>query len=198
MQFGNLFTTGIIVGGEVKVRTKFFGLPGQQHLGAIWKHDAQSDVRYSFGLPGGSAETPAAATPVLWNSYTIYHGFDQYLVRFTEKPDRGWGVFGRAAITDGNPNPVRYFLGGGVGGFSPVGQERGDTFGAGWFLVGASDRFGPAPAAVFGPRSGIGVELFYNFQFGPWLNITPDVQWLRPGAGGSPPATRSCTACAST
>lgn len=183
MQVSDLFTTGIIVGGEVKFRSNFFDLPGQHHIGGIWKHDEQSDLRFSFILPAGSYETPGGTAPTLWNSYTLYYGFDQYLVRFTQRPDRGWGLFGRAALTDGNPNPVRYFLSTGLGGFSPLGERRGDTFGAGWFLVGASDQFGPIPTAIFGPRNGTGVELFYNIQATPWLNITPDVQWLLPGAG---------------
>ena len=183
MQVGTLFTKGIIVGGEVKAKTMFFGLPGQQHVGAIWKHEAQNDLRYSFGLPGGTSETPGPSTPVLWNSYTLYYGFDQYLARFTENPDRGWGVFGRAALTDGNPNPVHYFLSAGLGGFSPLDKSRGDTFGLGCFLTGSSNQFGPVPASIFGPRNGAGLELFYNYQATPWLNITPDLQWVRPSAG---------------
>jgi len=39
------------------------------------------------------------------------------------------------------------------------------------------------PTAIFRPRNGTGVELFYNFQAKPWLNISPDFQWLLPGAG---------------
>lgn len=181
MQVSDLFATGIIVGGEVKVRTKFFDLPGVQHVGAVWKHDQQNDLRFSPVIPGGSYDTLTDKTPTLWNSYTIYYGFDQYLVRFTEKPDRGWGLFSRAAITDGNPNPVHYFLSTGIGGFSPLGQRRGDSFGAGWFFVGASNQFGAVSTALFGPRNGAGVELYYNFQAKPWLNISPDLQWLSPG-----------------
>jgi porin len=64
-----------------------------------------------------------------------------------------------------------------------LGGRRGDTFGIGWFLVGASDQFGPVPSALFGPRDGQGVEWFYNIQATPWLNVTPDVQWIRPGLG---------------
>ena len=29
----------------------------------------------------------------------------------------------------------------------------------------------------------MGAELFYNVQLTPWLNITSDVQWIRPSAG---------------
>lgn len=65
-----------------------------------------------------------------------------------------------------------------MGGFSPLGQRRGDNFNAGWFLVGASDQFGPVPTTIFGPRNGMGLELFYNFQSTPWLNILPEIQWL--------------------
>jgi porin len=183
MQFGDLFNEGIIIGGEVKAKTLFFDLPGQQHVGGVWKHQEQFDLRFAFTPPEPGSETPAAGSPTLWDSWMVYYGFDQYFVRYTDDPDRGWGLFGRASIADGNPNPIRYFLSTGLGGFSPLGHQRGDTFGVGWFLVGASDQFGPVPTALFGPQNGIGVEWFYNVQATPWLNITPDLQWIRPGLG---------------
>jgi porin len=61
------------------------------------------------------------------------------------------------------------------------GQRRGDTFGIGWYHVGASNKFGPVPQAKFGPGDGNGVELFYNFQVTPCLTITPDLQVIEPG-----------------
>jgi porin len=36
---------------------------------------------------------------------------------------------------------------------------------------------------VFGPRDGSGVEAFYNIQVTPWLNVTPDLQYIRPESG---------------
>ena len=183
MQFGDLFNQGIIIGGEIKRKTMFFDLPGQQHVGGVWKHQEQLDLRYAFTPPGPGSEPPGIGPATLWDSWVAYYGFDQYVVRYTDNPDRGWGLFGRASIADGNPNPIKYFLSTGIGGFSPLGGARGDTFGLGWFLVGASDQFGPVPTALFGPRNGIGVEWFYNIQATPWLNITPDLQWIRPGLG---------------
>ena len=150
-------------------------------MGGVWKHQEQFDLRFAFAPPEPGSETPAAGSPTLWDSWMVYYGFDQYFVRYTDDPDRGWGLFGRASIADGNPNPIRYFLSAGLGGFSPLGHKRGDTFGVGWFLVGASDQFGPVPTALFGPQNGIGVEWYYNVQATPWLNITPDLQWIRPG-----------------
>jgi porin len=187
MQFGDLFNQGIIIGGEIKAKTMFFDLPGQQHVGAVWKHQEQLDLRFAFTPPEPGYEPgygpPSTGPRTLWDSWLVYYGFDQYFVRYTDEPDRGWGLFGRASFGDGNPNPVQYFLSTGVGGFSPWGQNRGDTFGMGWFFVGASDQFGPVPTALVGPRDGQGVEWFYNIQATPWLNITPDVQWIRPGLG---------------
>ena len=33
------------------------------------------------------------------------------------------------------------------------------------------------------PRTALYLELCYNFQVTPWLNITPDVQFAHPDAG---------------
>jgi porin len=148
----DLFSKGVIVGGEVKVNTNFFGLPGDQHVGGMWKHVKLTDLSFAEPPPGVYPEPTVPGFATLNDSYTIYYGFDQYLQVYSEdKPKRGYGLFGRASISDGNPTPLRYFLSAGIGGHSPICQERGDTFGVGWYYVGASNEFGPLPQAVFGP-----------------------------------------------
>ncbi len=180
----DLFSEGIIVGGEVKLKTNLLRMPGEHHVGGIWKHVDLADLAFSEPPPGQYPypQIPGVATKS--DSYTLYYGFDQYLKVYSNEPRRGSGLFGRASISDGNPTPLRYFLSVGVGGDSPMGHHRGDTFGIGWYYVGASDEFGPVPQALFGPRDGTGVELFYNIQATRWLNISPDVQWIKPGGGG--------------
>ena len=180
---GDLFSTGVIVGGEVKVTTDFFDLKGDHHVGGMWKHVDLTDLRFAEPPPGVYPEPTVPGFPTLPDSYTIYYGFDQYLVQFNDKQQRGYGLFGRASISDANPTPVSYFLSCGIGGYSPVGKQRGDQFGVGWYYVGVSNEFGPLPQAIFGPRDGTGVEAYYNFQVTPWMNITPDVQYIHPGAG---------------
>ena len=179
----DLFKTGVIVGGEVKVNTSLFGMPGDQHVGGMWKHVELTDLSFAEPPPSVYPYPTVPGFPTLNNSYTIYYGFDQYLVTFANNPKRGFGLFGRASVSDANPTPLRYFLSGGIGGYSPFFQERGDTFGIGWYYVGASQEFGPLPTAIFGPRDGTGLEVYYNFQATPWLNITPDVQYIHPEAG---------------
>ena len=185
----DLFSKGVIVGGEVKVKSNFFNKPGEHHVGGLWKHLDLIDISKAPPPPIDYPYPPVPpGVPTKPDSYTIYYGFDQYLQLYPGerrsplpvKPPRGWGLFGRASISDGNPTPFRYFLSAGIGGDSPFGCHRGDTFGLGWYYNAVSDEFGPIAQAAFAPRDGNGVELYYNFQVTPWLNVTPDVQFVKP------------------
>lgn len=181
MRFNDLFSKGIIMGAEVKTKSRFFDRPGEQHIGGIWKHVALTDLRIGESTPGVYPEVAVPLLPTLSDSYTFYCGMDQYLVTYSDDSNRGWGVFGRASLSDGNPTPIRYFLSGGIGGSSPIGRTRGDTFGIGYYFVGTSNQFGPIPKAIFGSQNGDGLELYYNIQATPFINISPDIQFLRPG-----------------
>lgn len=181
-RFDTLFSKGIILGAEVKVKTKFFQKPGDIHVGGIYKHLDQIDLRFNEPPPGQYPYPTSPRFNTIRDAYTVYSGFDQYLKVYSDSPTKGWGLFGRASISDGNPTPVQYFLSLGVGGNSPIRTEKGDTFGIGWYYVGASTEFGPIPRALFDPRDGSGVEVYYNFQVTPWFNVTPDIQFIRPGA----------------
>lgn len=44
----DLYATGAIVVSEVSVNTDFFNLPGQHHVGGLWKHHDQIDLRFNF------------------------------------------------------------------------------------------------------------------------------------------------------
>ena len=177
----DLFAQGVIVGGEVGVNTNLMSLPGEHHVGAMWKHVDMTDLSFAEPPPSEYPEPTLPGFPTLPDSYTIYYGFDQFIQLYSDQPQRGWGLFGRASISDGNPTPLRYFLSAGVGGNSQLRCGHDDNWGIGWYYVGASNEFGPLPRAIFDPQDGSGVEVFYNFQVTPWLNVTPDVQFISPG-----------------
>ncbi|MCY2986001.1 MAG: carbohydrate porin [Planctomycetota bacterium] len=164
------------------MNTNLFDRKGEVHAGGLWKHKDLTDLRFNEPPPGVYPEPTVPGFPTLPNSYTLYCGGDQYLVQYGNDTNRGWGLFGRGSISDGNPTPLRYFLSAGLGGYSPMGQKRGDKFGLGWYYVGASNQFGPIPQALFGPRDGTGVESFYSFQVTPWCAVIPDVQYLKADA----------------
>jgi porin len=181
-RFDDLFARGIIMIGETHVDTNFFGLPGQHHVGAVWKHHDQIDLRFNVSPPGNYPyNAPPGPLETKSDAYSFYYGFDQFLVTYTDDPRRGWGFFGRASVSDPNPTPIRYFLSLGIGGDSDLRVGHKDTFGVGIYQTIASNQFGPIPRAVLDPRNGTGVELYYNFQVTPWLNVTPDIQFIRPG-----------------
>ena len=166
----------------MKLKTNFFGLPGDQHIGGIWKGFDQPDLNFLLSPPPQFPETGGSSSRTLSEGYTVFYGFDQFVVRYKDEEERGWGFFGRASLSDGNPTPVRYFLSAGIGGDSPFkGWSRGDTFGLGWYYVGASTEFSPVTQALFAPTNGTGVELFYKVQVTPWLDISPDIQYIKPG-----------------
>ena len=105
----DLFDAGVIVGGEVKLNTNVFDLPGEQHVGGIWKHVDLTDLQFAEPPPGDYPYEPVPGFATLSDSYTIYYGFDQYFKTYSGEPPgmgpnkdpRGWGMFGRASISDG-------------------------------------------------------------------------------------------------
>ena len=180
----NLFSKGVIAGGEVRIRIDPWNLPGHQTVGGIWKGYDQPDLRGFLEPPGQFSDEETTRTVTKSDAWTIYYGFDQHLhiySRQTYGQERGWGIFGRASLSDGNPTPVRWFLSLGIGGDSPFRGKERDTFGLGWFYSDASNEFGPFARRAFGIRDEYGWELFYNFEVFPWLHVTPDVQLIRPG-----------------
>jgi len=180
---GDLFAQGVILGAEVKVNTNFLGMTGEQHFGGMWKHVDQTNLQFNEPPPGQYPQHVVPGFQTIDDAWTLYYGLDQYLVQFSQNSQKGWGLFGRASISDGNPTPLRYFLSTGVGGDSNLRCGKNDKWGIGWYYLGASDEFGPLPQAIFGPRDGTGIEAFYNYEVTPWLNISPDVQYIRPEAG---------------
>jgi porin len=176
----DLFSQGIIVGGELKLKTNFLCKPGEQHFGGMWKHVDLTDLRFNEPPPGVYPYPTVPGFPTLGDSYTIYYGFDQYFQVYSEDTNRGWGLFGRASISDGNPTPFLYFLSLGIGGYSPIRHKQGDAFGIGVYYTGISNEFGPIPRALFGPRDGWGLEAYYNIQVNPWMNVSPDFQIIQP------------------
>ena len=191
LDFEGVFDDGVILGAQVRAFTDFFDKPGEHHVGAIWKRVDLIDLSQTPDLAPAYPYPPGRGLETIGDSYTIYYGFDQFVRVFPGKPrnpmqsklPRGWGFFGRASISDGNPTPYRYFLSFGIGGDSRLGNDRGDAFGVGWYFNGLSNDFGPVAKQLFGPQDNTGVEGYYRFQFTPWFAVSPHLQFIRPGIG---------------
>jgi porin len=174
--FDELFEQGVAMAAELRLPTRFWGMPGHQLFGAAW--NSQDFV--SLGqdpriiLPDVPIEEHSGSWGLYWN-------FDQYLYVDPCDPKRGWGVFGRAGVAEDEVVPLLYFLSAGIGGNSTIYGRETDTFGIGYYYAGFTEEIDPFFELFLGPTGdGQGVELFYNIAVTPWFRLTPDLQVLVP------------------
>ena len=82
MEFGSLYSTGMILISEIKAKTNFFCKPGEHHVGGIWKSVDLPDLRF-FPQPPTYPYPPAPpGIPSISDTYVLYYGFDQYVSVF--------------------------------------------------------------------------------------------------------------------
>ena len=173
--FDELFADGVALSAELRLPTYFLGRPGHQDFGATWNSKEYTalgqDPRVVF---------PGFPIQPITGSWSLRYNFDQYLYVDPCDSTRGWGIFGRAGISDGNPNPIKWIVSCGVGGHSPIHGREADRFGIGWYYGGANQ------GTFFRPNDGTGVEIFYNVAVTPWFELTPDLQILDGGSMRKP------------
>lgn len=113
-------------------------------------------------------------------SYNVAYSVSHLLYELPDAPGKGFGVYAKAAIADGNPNPIQSSFIGGFAGHGVVPGRPLDVFGIGYYFYNLSDDLQEETEAVFPIDDESGVELYYNVALTPWLRITPDVQWIDP------------------
>lgn len=118
-------------------------------------------------------------------SYNVGVQAGHLLVASSALPGRGLGVYLKAAVADGNPNPIRASLAGGMAGHGIVPGRARDSFGIGYFDYNFSDALQSAVAPLAQFQDEQGFEAFYNLAATPWLRITADLQVVHPASGAS-------------
>ncbi len=162
--------------GEGRVRTGFFGLTGHQSVGVTYSNRefAFLDQSLRFFLENREIEKKKG-------SWSVFYNFDQYLYETSKGSGRGYGIFGRFGASDGNPNPMHYFMSFGVGGKGVSDCRPHDSFGIGYYYLWISNPTFTGPLATrtfLGNENG--GEAYYSFALTPWALLTPDVQIVRP------------------
>jgi len=176
--FDNFFENGVSLFGELSIPVELAGRPGHQNVFFSWSNRDVSALDASAYI-----DTPTGPLPVLGrknNSWSLMYAFDQYLYVDPCNPQRGWGVFGQWALSDGNPNPIRWTFTTGIGGSSPFDSRPLDTFGIGYYYFQNSTDLKNSLEPVMPVGNEHGVELFYNIGVTRWFHITPDIQWIEP------------------
>jgi len=158
------------------VRTSFFGLTGHQLIGGGYSNSdfTSLDQDLRFIIENRTLEKQKGS----WN---FYYNFDQYLYEPNKGSGQGLGIFGRFGVSDGNPNPMHFFFSVGVGGKGIIPGRPLDRFGIGYYYIDVGDlKFRTILGTESFLRDEHGFEAFYNFALTPWMQLTPDIQVIRP------------------
>jgi porin len=179
--FDNLYERGVMLVPDLILRGKVFDRPSLLNVGGVYSSASYASVDPSSYLPlFGLLGTGTITAPREQGTWAIYANGYHALVVDSCNEKRHWGLFAQSGLSDGNPNPIRYSLSGGVGGSSMISGRDLDTFGVGYFYLGLSDNFKNLASVAVPLRDEFGIEAFYNFALTPWCRLTTDVQVVRP------------------
>lgn len=160
-------SAGVLWSGKIADRSSTLGLTATYSTReGVDLRDLALPPGLVAGTKEGSYNVAVSASHLFWES--AIH------------PGKGLGVYGRAAIADGNPNPIDSSLAGGFAGYGLIPDRPDDVFGLGFYRYNFSDdlRLGIAPIIQFDNETG--AEIFYNVAITPWMRVTADLQWVRP------------------
>ena len=107
----------------------------------------------------------------------------QFTHALTGSAGRPLGFYLKAAIADGNPNPIQASFVGGLSGKGLLPGRPDDAWGLGAFHYNFSDDLQNAVSPLIAFDDEFGVELFYRCQVTPWWHLTADLQWIDPARG---------------
>lgn len=175
----NLFSDGVTFGLSAVFPIKLKGLSGFQSIKGYYSTQEGYNLENlpQLYLPSDIQELVGDSK----NYWYVSYAFQQLLFPIDGQPEKGWGLFFEAGLSDGNPNPIAGHVFGGIGGDSPLPGRWQDKWGAGVFYYDFSDQLKDAASLVnFHIEEEVGVEIFYNFALTPWARITADIQVIDP------------------
>lgn len=174
--FSTLFANGMVAYGEYRLRTNWFDRPGHSAFGFLYS-SAKRTALDSNPYQLLQAFLAGESVPTKDSAWTATYRFDQVLHADSEDPERNWTLNGDLGLTDGNPNPIHWFVNLSLVGNSPIRSRENDTIGIGYYHLGVSNL---PILTIHGLGAEDGVELFYNAAVTPWFHVTPDLQILDP------------------
>jgi porin len=176
---GLTITTGVADPNSSAVDVKWFD-EGDWDLLHEWRLMAQPFGKdkpslFSLGVAYRDKDQPTLADPAKTKSsdWAFWGNFSQWLYQNPENPRQSIGLFGRIGITDGKINNIKNHFSLGVSFDGMIPSRPKDIVGlVGWYNNISDDSF------IAQRSSSSGFEAFYNFHVTPWLQVSPDVQYL--------------------
>jgi porin len=174
---------------DLVIRSKPMGLPLILDLGGVYTTANYTSLDRSVYLDllrQGQLQAAVGTgnLPVENGSWALYASGSQALWQSSSDPSATWGVFGGLGLSDGNPNPIRYYASCGIGGRNMSSCRPLDSYGIGYYYLGLSDEVKDLTQNVRPLRDEYGAELFYNIAVLPSCRLTPNFQVARPATVG--------------
>ncbi len=178
----NLFNGGATIANDLVLRAKPLGLPLILDLGGVYTTANYTSLDRSVyaNLPSISLSN----LPVESDSWALYATGSQALWQSTTDPAATWGLFGGIGVSDGNPNPIKYYASCGIGGRRMSSARPLDSYGIGYYYLGLSDQLKDLTQNVLPVRDEYGGEAFYNIAVRPSIRLTPNLQVARSAIAG--------------
>ena len=179
----DLFEDGVTFAPTYFIPTKYFGKSGKHSFGGAitTKKYTPFDAIRQVIIPG----PPRNPVEPQRGSWSINYVFRQYFVE--RGPKDGWGFFGQASIADKATSPVTRFFDLGLGGNGLIKSRRSDEFGIAYAYTDLSsvlkDNVDLLTLGNRRLRVEHQFEVFYNLHLAPWLQLTGDLQIIRPTRG---------------
>ncbi len=170
------------------------GLPGTYKLGAWFDTASFPDQRFDEAHLS-LADPLSTGNPFMRrHNFSIYGVVDQMVWRAGPESPQSVGVFARLMGAPGDRNLVDFSVNAGVVLKAPLPGRDNDSFGVGFGIANISggarglDKdtafFTGTPYPVRGAETFI--EVTYQYQVAPWLQVQPDFQYVFMPSGGIP------------
>lgn len=176
----DLFADGVTFAPGINFPAKYFGKTAKHSFGGAIttkKYTPFDAIRQAI-IPG----PPVNPIQPQAGSWSVNYVFRQYIV---ERADGdGWGFFGQVSFADQSTSPITTFFDVGLGGNGLFARRQRDEFGIAYAYTDLSNELKDNLDLLLlgGRRLRVEhqLEVFYNLHLTPWLQLTGDLQILRP------------------
>jgi porin len=176
----DLFEDGVTFAPGIFLPTKYFGKSGKHSFGGAItsKKYTPFDAIRQVIIPG----PPLDPVERKGGSWSVNYVFRQYFVE--RGTDDGWGFFTQISTADTATSPVSTFFDIGLGGNGLFAARPADEFGVAYAYTDLSeelkDNLDLPLLGLQRLRAEHQFEVFYNVHLTPWLQLTGDLQIIRP------------------
>lgn len=174
---GDLFAQGVTFYFMPSYATEIAGRPTNFSLTGIYTTKSGVDFSsvsetWRAGLEPSTKE----------GSYSVGFQISHLLHLNPGDPRKGWGIFLKGAISDGNPNYVQNSIIAGIGGTGLFRGRELDSFGIGYYYYDLSDALQETINNSRTVRVGNeqGAEAYYSYAVTPWFFLTGDLEYIDP------------------